>query len=59
MSEVMCAVCGMPFEEEGAMELGATALDVGGKKFWFCSPPCEKEFRSDPERYGATAPLSA
>ncbi|MEA3200810.1 MAG: hypothetical protein QOE90_2238 [Thermoplasmata archaeon] len=44
MSEVACAVCGMAFEEEGALELGAIRLVRGGKTFWFCSPPCEKEF---------------
>lgn len=53
MSEAACAVCGMPFEEEGALELGAIRISRGGKVYWFCSPPCEKEFLADPAKFGA------
>jgi len=50
--EVTCAVCGTAFEEEGAVELGALRVARKGRIFWFCSPPCEKEFQRDPEAYG-------
>lgn len=52
MSEVACAVCGMAFEEEGAVDMGASFLDRGGRRFWFCSPPCEREFRAEPAKHG-------
>lgn len=52
MPEVACAVCGMPFESEGAVELGASFVDRKGRRFWFCGPPCEAEFRAAPERHG-------
>jgi YHS domain-containing protein len=48
MPEVACAACGMPFESEGALEMGASKLERGGRTFWFCCPPCEAEFRAGP-----------
>lgn len=53
MAEVACAVCGMPFEEEGALDMGASRLERGGRTFWFCCPPCEREFLADPAKFGA------
>lgn len=53
MAEVACAVCGMAFEEEGALEMGASFVERGGRRFWFCGPPCEKEFLAEPARFGA------
>jgi len=44
VTEVQCAQCGMPFEEESALELGAIRVERDGKVLWFCSPPCEKEY---------------
>jgi YHS domain-containing protein len=52
VSEVACAVCGVAFEEEGAVDMGASFLDLKGKRFWFCCPPCEAEFRAAPGKYG-------
>ena len=52
MAEVACAVCGMAFEEEGALDLGASYLDRAGRRFWFCGPSCETEFRADPSKFG-------
>jgi YHS domain-containing protein len=42
----------MAFEEEGAVDMGASFLDRGGRRFWFCSPPCEREFRAEPAKHG-------
>lgn len=53
MAEVTCAVCGMPFEAEGAPEMGASYVERGGKRFWFCCPPCEAEFNAEPSKFGA------
>lgn len=43
MPEVCCATCGLAFEEEGALEMGASVLERDGKRRWFCCPHCEKE----------------
>lgn len=53
MAEVHCAACAMAFEEEGALDMGASKLEREGKPRWFCCPPCEAEFRADPAKYGA------
>lgn len=50
MGEVACAACGLPFEEEGALEMGASFLDRDGRRSWFCCPPCEAEFRARHEK---------
>lgn len=44
--EACCATCQTTFEEEGALEMGASFLDVDGKRNWFCCPHCEAEFRA-------------
>ena len=46
MGEVACAACSMTFEEEGALDMGASSLDAGGKRLWFCCPPCEAGYRA-------------
>lgn len=46
MPEVACAACAMPFEEEGALEMGASLVEQAGKKRWFCCPPCEAEWKA-------------
>lgn len=51
MPEVTDAVCGMTFDEETAEELGATSAVHLGKRYWFCCPECEREFRANPEHY--------
>lgn len=51
MTDVACAVCGMAFPEEGALELGASRIERGGTTYWFCSPYCEQEFRAAPEKF--------
>ena len=51
MSEVACAVCGATFEEEGALELGASKLERAGRTDWFCAPYCEQEFLAAPEKH--------
>lgn len=54
MSEVQDPVCGMSFDEETAADLGATHVEHGGKRYWFCCPTCEQEFRQQPAKFGAT-----
>lgn len=51
LTEVTDPVCGMTFPEEGAEELGALHAEHEGKRVWFCSPTCEREFLADPSRY--------
>lgn len=51
MTEVADPVCGMTFEEETAADLGATHVEHQGKRYWFCCPACEAEFRRAPERF--------
>ena len=51
MPDVKDPVCGMEFPEETAQEMGATHATHKGKRRWFCSPACEREFRADPEKY--------
>ena len=46
MAEVTDPVCGMTFDEESALDLGASFLEVDGKRVWFCCPTCEKEYRA-------------
>lgn len=51
MTDVTDPVCGMVFEEETAEELGATKAEHKGKRYWFCSPTCEHEFKAEPEKF--------
>lgn len=51
VGETTDPVCGMAFDEEGAEELGATCIVHAGKRYWFCCPTCEEQFRADPARY--------
>lgn len=44
--EACCATCGVTFDEEGALDMGASVLDVDGKRVWFCCPHCEAEYRA-------------
>lgn len=53
MPEVKDPVCGMAFDEETAADLGATAVEHEGRRYWFCCPTCEKEFRAAPQRFSA------
>ena len=45
MPEVTDPVCGMTFEEETALDLGATFVETGGRRVWFCCPTCEQAWR--------------
>lgn len=46
MPACSCAACGMAFEEEGALEMGASKLETPAGAVWFCCPPCEMEWRT-------------
>lgn len=46
MPDVRDPVCGMEFPEEEAEALGASVVLRGGKKHYFCSPTCAREFEA-------------
>ena len=46
MPECACAACRLTFEEEGALDMGASFVERDGKKVWFCCPPCEAEWKA-------------
>ena len=46
MPDVRDPVCGMEFPEEEAEALGAEVLTVAGKRHYFCSPTCRRQFEA-------------
>lgn len=44
-------VCGMEIDERTAEELGAEVVELAGRRYYFCCPPCRDEFLRDPARY--------
>lgn len=51
VAEVTDPVCGMTFDESSAIELGACMSEHEGRRFWFCCPSCQAEFRADPAKF--------
>jgi YHS domain-containing protein len=48
MARVQDPVCGMMIEPDQA----ARRTTRDGETFYFCSQECERQFQSDPDRYG-------
>lgn len=46
MADVRDPVCGMEFPEEDAEALGASVLVRAGRKHYFCSPTCKRQFEA-------------
>jgi YHS domain-containing protein len=44
--DVRDPVCGMEFPEEEAEALGASVVVRQGRKHYFCSPACAREFEA-------------
>lgn len=41
---VRCPVCGMEFDEDTALELGAVVEEVDDRRLYFCGRYCRDEF---------------
>ncbi|MDI3297999.1 MAG: YHS domain-containing protein [Bacillota bacterium] len=56
MAAVRDPVCGMEFEEETALEMGAEVIEHQGRRFYFCSPACRRAFETEPAAYTGGEP---
>ena len=55
VTQVRDVVCGMVFEEETALEMGASRVEHAGRAYYFCCAVCAEDFRRDPDHYAESS----